>query len=427
MVLRRILLSLGALACLGTGVAAQSSNTNSPAGEPTEATPEAPFTDPANAVPAKDPATVDEAKPLSQTQESDSPPATTQQEVKQDAKKATLPPVIITTTVPADPAPASPAPSNASNVPLKGTAETVTARKRTEQAKDVPFGLSVKSRTALENARAYRIQEAVRDVPNVNIQGFGDGRSTSFFVRGVGALRDPLSPDDTSFVVYVDGVPQPLFASDVGFLDVEQIELLKGPQGTLFGRNTTAGALNVTTRKPGTTPEFSLRLEAGQDGHRLGEATASGPIIKDLLSARIALRFSEVDGFVDNTLTGNKLGEMEVLSGRGTLLYTPDPGTSVTFSFFADHDDRTFPFFVLRNTPAFPIAALVDDNASERRVSSGTLIFEKAFDTFRLKSTTGLTDLRTPRVFVDDTEGFSFARITGLPVSLFSINNAFTD
>lgn len=157
------------MACLGTGVAAQSSNSNSPAGEPTKATPEAPSTDPANAVPATDPATVDEAKPPSQTQESDSAPAAAQQEFKQDAKKATLPPVIITTTVPADPAPGSPAPSNASNVPLKGTADTVTARKRTEEAKDVPFGLSVKSRTALENTRAYRVQEAVRDVPNVNI------------------------------------------------------------------------------------------------------------------------------------------------------------------------------------------------------------------------------------------------------------------
>lgn len=317
-------------------------------------------------------------------------------------------------------------PYDTNDIPGAG-AQSVTARKRIDHVKDVPFGVSVKTGKELENKGANRVQEAVRDVPNVNIQGFGDGRSTSFFVRGIGALRDPLSPDDTSFVVYVDGVPQPLFATDVGFLDLAQVELLKGPQGTLFGRNTTAGALNVTTAKPTHTPEFSIRAEVGEDGHLLSEAIASGPIFTDVLAGRVALRFSDIDGFVPNVLTGNDVGETKVLSGRGTLLYTPSDSTKLTLSFFSDRDDRTFPFFVLSNTPVFPTSASVKDNTSSREIYSATAILETKAKAFQFKSTTNATDLRTDDIFVDDTEGFTFSHLTGLPVSFFSLNNAFTD
>ncbi len=271
------------------------------------------------------------------------------------------------------------------------------------------------------------MQEVIRDVPNTNITGFGDGRSTSFIVRGIGALRDPLSPDDTSFVVYVDGVPQPLFAADVGYLDLEQVELLKGPQGTLFGRNTTAGALNVTTRKPTDEPEFSIRGEIGEDGYALTEAIASGPIIPNIVAGRIALRFSGVNGFAFNTITGNDLGEQDVITGRGTLRFTPSVRTAITLSFFTDHDQRTFPFFLLRDAPGFPIGALVDDSTSRRRINSGTLTIEHQAEEFAFKSITNLTHLKTSDIYIDDTEGFTFAKATGLPLSVFAQNNTFTD
>ncbi|MGH1418948.1 MAG: TonB-dependent receptor [Hyphomicrobiaceae bacterium] len=303
---------------------------------------------------------------------------------------------------------------------------TVNARKRIDNPKDVPFGLIVKTGQELERTGANRVREVIRDVPNVNVTGFGDGRSTSFLVRGVGPLLDPLGPDDTTFVIFVDGVPQPLFAADVGFLDLQQVELLKGPQGTLFGRNTTAGALNITTRAPTNVPEFSLRGEVGSDGYFLNEAVASGPIIENLVAGRVALRFTGVDGFVPNLITGNDLGEQNVVSGRGTLRFTPSASTSVTLSLNGDRDDRTFPFFLLGSEPRFPIASLVHDPNSERRFVAGTLIFEHKSEAYSFKSTTGLTQLKTIDFFNDDTEGLTFAQITGLPSSAFSINDSFS-
>ncbi len=296
-----------------------------------------------------------------------------------------------------------------------------------DDTESVPAGPAIKTRRELENAGEVRVPEAIGDAPNVNITGFGDGRSTSVNMRGVGALRDPLSPGDTSFVVYVDGVPQPLFAVDADLLDIERVELLKGPQGTLFGLSTTAGALNVITRKPSDKPEFSIRSELGEDGHALAEFMASGPLIPRVLAGRLALRLSTIDGFVPNTLTGNDLGEQDVFSGRGTLRFTPSLTTAITLSFSADHDKRTFPFFLLRNTPEFPVASYVDDNRSRRRVNTGTLTIEHKAKDVAFKSTTGLTQLKTTDLFIDDTEGFAFSKITGLPPSTFSRNDSFSD
>ena len=293
--------------------------------------------------------------------------------------------------------------------------------------KVVPLGVSIKTGRELENSGADRVQEIVRDVPNVNVSGFGDGRSTNFLVRGVGAFRDPLSPDDNSFVVHVDGVPQPLFSADVGYFDMESVEVLKGPQGTRFGRNTTGGALYVTTRKPTDNPEFSIRGEVGEDGYRMTELIASGPLVSKVLAGRVALRFSGSNGFVSNTITGNDLGEHDVVSGRGTIRFTSSKDTVVTASFSTDYDKRTFPFFVLRDAPNFPVAALVEDDSSRRRSTSGNLTIDHNTKAFEIKSTTGLNDVKTSDIFLDDTEGFLFSRISGLPSSVFSLNDSYSD
>ena len=302
----------------------------------------------------------------------------------------------------------------------------VNALKRENVSEEVPFGLSVISRKQLEERRVRRVEEVVRQVPNVNFQGFSDGRSTNFNIRGVGAIHDPLAPGDTSVTVYVDGVPQPIFAADVGFFDLEQVEVLKGPQGTLFGRNTTGGAIVVSTRKPTDKRELSILSEIGNEGYKRSELVASGAIVPGKVNGRLALRYSEIDGFVPNTLTGDEAGDRDVIAGRGTLTFKPSSKTDVTFSLTAEQDDRTFPFFLLRNQPNFPITSSFDENNSRREVQSGALTVEHAFDKFDFTSVTGANFLQTD-LYVDDTEGFFFSRVTGLPVSFFAANDSFTD
>lgn len=303
----------------------------------------------------------------------------------------------------------------------------VESRKRKDDPKDVPFGLSVITGDDLEARGTKRVTDLVKEVPGLTSVGFGDGRSTNFHIRGIGSLRDPLSPDDTNVVVYVDGVPQPLFGADVAFLDLEQIEVLKGPQGTLYGRNASAGAINVTTRKPGDTKEFSGKIEVGEQGFVVGEAVASGPVVDGKLAARFAIRYSHVDGFVRNVLTSKDVGDREVFAGRATFQFTPTPETGITLSLSTDNDNRTFSFFLLRDTPDFPITSSFDANTSKRSINNAAVTVEHDLGAVDFTSVTGLTHLDTDDVFVDDSEGLIFARFTGLPVQVFAANDTFTD
>ena len=128
---------------------------------------------------------------------------------------------------------------------------TVTVRKIEESQQDVPISITVLGEQALEERRIDDVENVLREVPGVGFNSLGDGRSTFLSIRGIGPISQPLGYDDTSTVTYVDGVPQPLFGSDLSLLDAERIEVMRGPQGTVFGRNAQAGAINIVTRRPG--------------------------------------------------------------------------------------------------------------------------------------------------------------------------------
>ncbi len=303
----------------------------------------------------------------------------------------------------------------------------VEARKRRDDPQDVPFGLSIVTGDDLEARGARRVQDVVQNVPGLSSVGFGDGRSTNFHIRGIGSLRDPLSPDDTNVVVYVDGVPQPLFAADAAFLDIERIEVLKGPQGTLFGRNASAGVINITTRKPTDEKTISATAEVGEQGHIVSEVVTSGPVLDSKLSGRLAIRYRDVDGFVPNTLGGPDVGERAVIAGRGTLQYTPTHETGITLSMSTDNDKRTFPFMLLQNEPRYPITSSFRANTSTRHINSGALSIEHDLGEANFTSITGIVHLDTDDVYLDDSEGLIFSRLTGLPESFFAADDTFTD
>ncbi len=201
-------------------------------------------------------------------------------------------------------------------------AVTVESRRRSEDAQQVPVAMSVLGAQTLEEQRLYRLQDVQQAMPSVNV-AFMHARQSSLSIRGLG--NNPASDGlEGSAGIYLDNVylGRPGMAV-FDLLDVEQIELLRGPQGTLFGKNTTAGVLNITTRRPTVTPQGSLATSLGEDGYVQTQASLSGPL-NDTLAGRIALYRTHENGYVENQYNGNTLGGGQRQGFRTQLLFQPN-------------------------------------------------------------------------------------------------------
>ncbi|HEY0938912.1 MAG TPA: TonB-dependent receptor [Steroidobacter sp.] len=204
---------------------------------------------------------------------------------------------------------------------------TVTARRREESAQDVPIPIATLSGAALESNGDFRLEDLNRNLPSTHVF-FGNPRQTSIAVRGLGnnPANDAL---EASVGVYLDNVylGRPGMAN-LDLIDVEQIDLLRGPQGTLFGKNTTAGVLNVSTRKPTFEPEAQLESSVGnRDFYQVRGAVSGG--LTETLAGRFSFAHSSKDGFVRNLTTGKNLNGFERTGFRGQLLYRPSDELSV--------------------------------------------------------------------------------------------------
>lgn len=194
----------------------------------------------------------------------------------------------------------------------------VTARRREETLQDVPIAVTALSGDALLEQQIYAVKDIASITPGLNINSDSVGRAF-VSIRGVGTtLIDSVQP---GVGIFFDGVYQPNTSYlNSPIVDVERIEVLRGPQGTLFGNNTLGGAINVVTRKP--DDEFRGRVDAAwadPDDFRSASFSASGPIVPGRLQARIAASWHEHDGFQKNTLIGGYTNPLEQKSVRGTL------------------------------------------------------------------------------------------------------------
>lgn len=302
----------------------------------------------------------------------------------------------------------------------------VTARKIEELLRDIPFGVSVVGSERLEDERIYDVQELVRVMPNVSVSTLGDRRSTWFNIRGIGPMAQPLGYDDTSVVTYVDGVPQPLFASDMKFLDIERAEVLRGPQGTVFGRNAQAGAINMVTRLPSDVLEVEGLAELGEDWDRFVQASLSGPLIEDRLAGRLAASYSGIDGDVPNLANGEDVGDAESVEARGSLLFTPNARTEVVLRAFGEHDDNTPSNFVLKGTEDYPVVALDPQGDVKRNLANVSLTASHSFEAFTLTSVTAY-NYYDYTSFTDNSEALTYSALFGLPPSTFLPATDFTN
>ncbi len=204
----------------------------------------------------------------------------------------------------------------------------VTARRAEEDVKDVPFSVSVIGGDELDQAGASNLERTLRETPGINFSTFGDTNSGNVKIRGVGSLNRTGS-DDSSVVLYMDGMPLNLSDMSAQMLDMERVEILKGPQGTLYGRNSEAGAINLVSRQPTDVLEGYIRGEIGTGMHHLTEGAISGPIV-DGLTGRLAFRYNGYDLWVENARDGEPLTNPKDLAVRGTLQWKPTDLTTLT-------------------------------------------------------------------------------------------------
>src|SRR5690349_21753649 len=222
----------------------------------------------------------------------------------------------------------------------------VSARKRDENARDVPISLSEISGAELQRRGEVRVQDIVRTMPNTSTDILNP-RQASLAIRGLG--RNPANDAlESSVGVFLDGVylGRPgMMVTDL--VDLQRVEVLRGPQGALFGKNATAGVLNILTARPSDRPEGWLELSAGD--HDLGElrGAASGPIAGSGWTYRVSGFAVQRDGFVRDTVRDEWLGGLRRSGGRGQLQWRASDSTTLRLIADYSSQDEGGPGYVL--------------------------------------------------------------------------------
>ena len=202
----------------------------------------------------------------------------------------------------------------------------VTARRRAEDAQTVPSSLSVVVGDLLDRSYTVNTQGLTTLIPSLNYSS-ANPRNTAFTIRGLGSSVVAVSQSNDGLEpgvgVYVDQVyhARPATAA-FDFADIEQVEELRGPQGTLFGKNTTAGAINITSRAPSFTPEDFAELFSGDFDFVQALGWASGPL-SDAVAYRISGVSTRRDGVIDNVRLGRAANNVGTQAVRGQLLFRP--------------------------------------------------------------------------------------------------------
>jgi iron complex outermembrane receptor protein len=207
----------------------------------------------------------------------------------------------------------------------------VTAQKRTERLVDVPVAISVFSAESMEQTGVRELKEITGYMPNVQISSGNDFTST-VTIRGVGANSRNIG-FDSRVGVYIDGVyvgQSPAINQEL--INLERVEVLRGPQGTLFGKNTVAGAINLITAKPDDELRGTVSVDIGNYDYREIRGFANVPI-GEKVSTSFSVSKTDREGYVSNIITGNDLNERDVLAYRAQLRARPNDRFEINASF----------------------------------------------------------------------------------------------
>lgn len=208
----------------------------------------------------------------------------------------------------------------------------VTARRREESIFDVPVAVSAFGESDLIEKQASAIDGLQGSVPNLNIvQGRGSANSVNVFIRGIGQ-PDALQTFDPGVGMYVDDIYYSrINGALISMFDVQQVEVLRGPQGTLYGKNSTGGAIKITTKNPFDDEGGSIEGTIGQFGRAEGRLYAAGQL-SDTLAASVAGAWLTHDGFISDAVTGRRYNDDDTKAIRAKLAYRPSDAFRATLS-----------------------------------------------------------------------------------------------
>ncbi len=269
---------------------------------------------------------------------------------------------------------------------------TVTAQKRTEDVQDVPASITTMTDTQIEDAAITETTDLIPLLPNVHMQH--NYSENVIVIRGMSSFNTSIySPAG----VYVDDVAYPLhYMHNPEFFDLERIEVLRGPQGTLYGRNSESGVLNIVTKAPGDQFEGEIFGEYGSyNTYRIG-AKASGPIVDDVLSFGLAVQQKASDGYVENLNDDDdNAADLDHKNGRFNLNWTPSTRLSLRLIADAMETDDHMAGYRYIDGPYETEAYEVQhdaDQVSEQKGNSQALRVEYEADAFTVLSVTSRID-----------------------------------
>lgn len=208
----------------------------------------------------------------------------------------------------------------------------ITSRRRRELLQDVPIPVTVIGGTQIDNAGSFNVNRIKELIPTVQLYS-SNPRNTGLSIRGLGSTFG-LTNDgvDPGVGIYVDGVYiARSAAATLDFIDIEQIEVLRGPQGTLFGKNTTSGAFNITTRKPSFKSGGTFEASYGNYGFVQAKASITGPLTKKI-AGRFSFSGTQRDGTIYNQRTQKYLNDLNNVGAKAQFLYNVSDNVSVTLS-----------------------------------------------------------------------------------------------
>ena len=246
----------------------------------------------------------------------------------------------------------------------------VTARHREESLQQVPISISAIKGDSITEGRETTLQGLEYSVPNLVFGDTGSSGETFVGIRGIGDFSRNIG-FDTRVGVYVDGVfAGQSLAVDQGLVDVQQVEVLRGPQGTLFGKNSSSGVISIVSNKPVFGEQSGeLRVRAGNLNTLSGSGVMNVPL-GSMAAARVSLIAQRQDGYIDNLFTGDKLMSNDHLLGRVRLLVKPSDALDINFSADVRKQDNNLLFLEpdasYENSVGNPLAAapfVVDQDA----------------------------------------------------------------
>jgi iron complex outermembrane receptor protein len=229
----------------------------------------------------------------------------------------------------------------------------VTARKKKESLQDIPISAVGINAEELELIGAESVRDVVDLIPNVSIIGSSSGRYITPYIRGQGN-QDVQLPEEISVSFYLDEVPLPRYAFDNELIDIENIEVMRGPQGTLFGKNTQAGAINITTKAPNVADGHRVTVGTGNQGQYQALGVTNFSLYDEKMTNRLAIKYKERDGWIQDTIQNKKLGDMRVFALGNTLSFAPSNDLNFTFKLAAQDEEGTDPMIIERGTDGYP-------------------------------------------------------------------------